>query len=274
MKFGVAVQQQQLAGRRRPMPAGGVAREHHHVVGEQHGLHRLRYAGGPLPIQAARAGGGITHGVEHVGISHPIEQAVRPGVRPALVARAGHDGGSEAVMVERSVGLIEEAALGGAQVLVGSSGPDEPFHPIERDVGGGPEKPIFVVGEVEIHGDAALAELGEALGILRAQFGTAQRRQQHRGEDGDDRDDDQEFDQAERASRRSVASGAGTGRGNQNHIAGDAGKLDLIQAQRCESSVRANDQSMQTATSDASGVILTEFPSARFVTIREIPVWR
>lgn len=108
-------------------------------------------------------------------------------------------------MIERAIDALEDAALGAwRNEVIGVTAPDEPFHAIRINAVRvvdrvAPKNAVAKIGEIGVHGDAALAQVGHALGVASFLFSAGQGWQEHRRENGNDGDDDEQFDQGESA---------------------------------------------------------------------------
>ena len=199
MEFDVGVHEQGVACRRSLVPTGRVLGVDDDVVRKEHGLRGDGDGGGLAREEAAGAVLRESHGIEHVGVSHPLEQRVRQGVGTSLIHGAGDHGLGEAVMVQWTVHLVEDVALAGVEIVVGAAGPEEPVHAGKAGTVGGPKELFVEIGQINVHGDAALAELGNAAHGLGSEFGRGESGQEQRCQNGDDGNDDEQFNEGEGA---------------------------------------------------------------------------
>lgn len=126
-----------VAGWFAPVPAFDVIGIHHDAVGEDNSLRDVMDVGHHLSVESlAQWELGDLRAVENVGVADPLEQIVSGVVRgTALVHRAGHGGLGQVVMIQWSVGFVEEIALRVSDlVIVGAAGPNEQFHAAEANV--------------------------------------------------------------------------------------------------------------------------------------------
>lgn len=181
--------------------------ERNDTVGEEDRSGDVCYVAGNFVVETAGPGGRAAIGateIEKVGVANPFPKfCLRVVNATALVSRALDQFCDDAVVIERAVDALEDAALGaGRNLVIGVTAPDEPFHTVGADSVWvvdwvAPENAVAKIGEVGVHGDAALAEVGHALGIAGFLFSTGEGWQKHRGQDCDDGDNDEKFDQGE-----------------------------------------------------------------------------
>ena len=103
-------------------------------------------------------------------------------------------------MIERTINTIENIPLAGIDVVIGSTGPDEPLHALggdRRRARISPEEGIVVILEVQVHGHGTLPQLRKTLGGLRPGFRFGKCRQQHGRENGNNGYYHQQFDERE-----------------------------------------------------------------------------
>jgi hypothetical protein len=196
-EFGVAVDEENVAGGFVLVPTGRIRGIDDMAIGEEDGTRGFLHAGGRQAIEAADQRR-VTDTIEHVGIADPLEQSIGgAGVSAAFIGWAGDGGLFQTVIIERAIDAVEDACLPIVSIAVAATSPDEHFHAVDGDVVVGPKKALIEFRQIEVHGDAALLELGEALGGAGLGFGSGKRRQEKSSKNGDDCNDNEEFDESE-----------------------------------------------------------------------------
>ena len=89
-EFGVAIHEGNIAGRPWTMPAFRIGWKDEDIVAEQGGSGWQTHASGALSRQASIGKRRQARSVEHVGISHPLDELVTHGVTAPLIKRTSH----------------------------------------------------------------------------------------------------------------------------------------------------------------------------------------
>lgn len=189
-----------VPGRFVAMPSAGIVGIDKNATTKHDRLREIGQAGRRQPVQTTT---GLerrkAQAIEDVRVSNPLEQVIgRVVAATSLVHGAGRRGLGQSVMVQRTVGVIENISLSCADmVAIGSSRPDKPLHAIERGIGAKPKQAVVVILEVEIQRHGALAQIGRALCVVGPNFRVAQRWQKKRRQNRDNCDHHQQFNQRE-----------------------------------------------------------------------------